>query len=256
LRALRDERGQALVVGAFAVLVMALALVLAADLATVHLARARLQAACDAAALAAVQEASPQFQFEVTPVYATEFFPVGSQLPDPEQIDWKEPRYEWRDVYEYVVYYYDTRDFTWELHSKAYKNPPSSYPSYWRVEAAGWEKTGEERVLVGWDVRYVVGHDKRMTDAWLDLADWEASLAAREALRRNAYAWAREGLEFVGPWLADEDLAASKRQVQYTVKDGVLAVRTQLLGRLLGGSEYVFVHVRGQSAEVSLAPGE
>lgn len=218
-RVLRDERGQVLIAGAFLVALATLLLVAAVDLGTVHLARARLQAAADAAALAGVQEAEPRFEFEVRPVFRTDFFSVGSVLPEPEQIKSKTP--------EYVTEY--------EKHTDP---------------VTGEEVTVEKERLIGWWITYVAGFEKRVVDAWVMLADWPARARAEEAMARNANAWRQiDRMEFVGPWLVDDSVNWSKTRVEYVVNRAVLGVRTQILGRLRGGSDYVFVNVRNQAAE-------
>jgi hypothetical protein len=193
--------------------------VAAVDLGTVHLARARLQAAADAAALAGVQEAEPRFEFEVRPVFRTDFFSVNSTLPEPDEIKEKTP--------EYVTEYEQRTD-----------------------PVTGEVVTVKKKRLVGWWITYVAGYEKRVLDAWVDLPDWPARASAEEAMYRNARVWKQiDRMEFVGPWLVDDAVNWSKTKVEYVVNRAVMGVRTQILGRLRGGSDYIFINVRNQAAE-------
>jgi hypothetical protein len=260
-RVLKDDRGQVLVAGAFLVALAALLLVAAVDLGTVHLARARLQAAADAAALAGVQEAEPRFEFEVNPVFVTEFFPNGAQLPPPEAIKSKTPRYVQEQRARSVTVEYTVRGWTRPIQRTTigFSPPVKDYvaaayasgridPSW---EILGWDPDWTTvDVLVGWDVTYVGGYEKRVVDAWVELPGWPARASAEEAMARNARVWRQlDRMEFVGPWVVDDAVNWSKTRVEYVVNRAVMGVRTQILGRLRGGSDYIFVNVRDQAAE-------
>jgi hypothetical protein len=218
MRLVREERGQVLIWAACLVSVAALLLVLVVDVGVLHVARAKLQAAADAAALAAVQESRPVFEFEVRPVVKEEFFPVGSALPDPEQTIEKKARY--RTVEE------------------------------WDPVAGEWVRRKE---LKGWDVRYVAAYEKEVKDAWLDL-DWSrAASAAQEVMWRNALVWQREEEAGAGwPWIEDDEVQVEGKKVRYAVRVARMGVKTMLLGALLGQPDFMVVTVRDQEAEVKL----
>lgn len=260
-RVLREESGQVLIAGAFLVALATLLLVAAVDLGTLHVARARLQAAADAASLAGVQEAEPRFEFEVTPVFVTDFFRKDSQLPPADLIKYKIPRYVQERRAESVTVWYTEPGLPTPIQSTTiYFDPPVK--NYKQAARASGEIDPNWRildwdpdwvtvdVLIGWDVTYVGGYEKRIVDAWVELADWPARASAEEAMLRNARAWRNvDRMEFLGPWLVDDSVNRSRRRVEYVVNRAVMAVRTQILGSLRGGSDYVLVNVRNQAAE-------
>lgn len=93
-RTARGERGQALLMASF---VVAFAMVVAAlvlDLGRMWIIKARLQAASDAATLAAVQHTRIAVRKTAQPQVATQFFSLDENLPPAQDIVKKEPVYK------------------------------------------------------------------------------------------------------------------------------------------------------------------
>lgn len=98
-RTARGERGQALLMASF---VVAFAMVVAAlvlDLGRMWIIKARLQAASDAATLAAVQHTRIAVRKTAQPQAATQFFSLDEALPPAQDILEKRPEYKTETYY-------------------------------------------------------------------------------------------------------------------------------------------------------------
>lgn len=214
----RDERGSVLVMACMVITVSVLFLALVLDLGRVWIVRARLQAAADAATLAAVQNAQVLVEKKKEPIIVTEFFGVSEQLPAEGSIQKKEPRYEYRPV----------------------RNRHGT--------VIGWEPR-----LIGWDVTYI----KELQDVvvgWDVLLDpGVARATAGETLMQNALRW-RDDPGVGIPVVEADDVIHGGHTAAYSMRASV-TVESSLLGPLLAAVKddvrYRYLTVRVFSESVA-----
>lgn len=213
----KDERGQVLIAASFVVTVGLLFLALVCDAGMLHVMRARLQTAADAGTLAAVQEnAHVRVKKDLVPVYSTEFFGAGEDLPPEEYISSKEPVTEKRPVYRRI----DGR----------------------RV------RVGYEDVLVGYNVTYVAGWEERVTDVALDLWEPECRPTAQQVMSMNLAA-SPEGFGSVGPFIVEDSAEPGSFRASYRIDEAAL-----LLESLFFPGDWRAVSVKSE-ATAAVSPG-
>jgi hypothetical protein len=234
---LREERGAVIVIAALLLSVSLLLLAMVVDLGTVWLVKARLQTALDAATLAAASEAQVQVHKSFVPNHKTEFFSLGSQLPELEVK--REERWDWEIVgYEIT---YETPEGKIE---KAIFRRVSDCP-YPRI---GTPVPIQEEVFLGWDITYVESYSEQVESVALWLDDWEASSSAFEVMDINSQTERQSGVR-ISPVIAEKtpstgDSVAYYMEVQVEVPSQLLAPLMRLFS---GPTEPRFFRFRVRS---------
>lgn len=189
---LREERGTVLIMATFMFTLALLFLVLLVDIGTMHIMKARLETAVDAATLAAVQTTKVEATFETREHLVRNIFLVdqGSQVASLEAQGRVKSKQE--------IGHMETRTVEDPLTGQIVKK--------------------EVFVLDGWYVIYRDGWDRVVTKVEPKLDQVEADEAAREVIRMNVLEWMNKepGIvgTFVGP-ITSEDYTGRMGDISF-----------------------------------------